>query len=85
MHRRGRALGKLIHSHGLQRTLAKPPQLHPLGAATRKGEMLWCPEPHVLPSGKGWGRSCAPVPLLGHPLAAPLGGFLRRFFPLCLT
>lgn len=30
--------GRLTCSHGLQRTLAKPPRLHPLDAATRKGE-----------------------------------------------
>lgn len=38
LHARGIVLGRLTHSHGLQRTLAKPLQLHPLGAATRKGE-----------------------------------------------
>ena len=77
LHRRGRVPGRLTHSHGLQRTLTKPPQLRPLGAATGKGEeeMPWCPKPRVLPLGRGWrvrpqGDGEGAVPL-SHSSATP--------------
>lgn len=62
LHRRGRLLARLTHSHGLQRTLAKPSQLHPLAAATgREGETPWCPKPCVMPLWRGLVCAC-PTP-----------------------
>lgn len=44
---------RLIHSHGLQRALAKPSQLHSLCAATGKGERetSCAPSPVCCPRG----------------------------------
>lgn len=88
LHGRRRVLGRLSRAHGLQRTLAKLPQLCSLGAATGKGEgeMLRCPELRVLPLGRGWcvrlrghGEGavrlpCSSATLRQHPREVPCAG-----------
>lgn len=91
LHGRGRMPVRLTRSHGLQRTLAKPPQLHPLGAATGKGEgeMPWYPEPHTLPLGRGWhvlplggmGKELCPHPAPQPPPDSTLGRFPLQVLP----